>query len=308
MSREEPPSRRSALLSFRFLGTAVVGSIVMGLVAAFGPLPAQLAVLGVFISILGGLFLGYLGQEEQREQKRAEVIESLSVPLSLASDRDLFRLYQEISRSLTALAKRPDPVLRRIALAKIASVAEQIDGLANGKIVFALTKAWRTVYEELLTSPDIWKYRSLAWVRTPRYWQDEPGKRSMRVNSRRCSAASSWNASFFCATSCGRANSPCQRRISCSGSRSSINHGVWISLGRESDLGREADLLVDMGIYGDRAVGVQELDEQGGRCGSPLTSTRRRSRRPMHAGSDSFFSSDLTKAYWTSRLPKRSLL
>ena len=111
MSREEPPRRRSALLSFRFIGTAVVGSIVMALVAAFGPPAAQLAVLGAFISVLGGLFLSYLGQEEQREQKRAEVIESLSVPLSLASDRDLFRLYQEIAQSLIALSKRPDPVL-----------------------------------------------------------------------------------------------------------------------------------------------------------------------------------------------------
>ena len=31
---------------------------------------------------------------------------------------------------------------------------------------------------------------------------------------------------------------------------------------RESDLAREPDLLCDMGIYGNRGVGVQELDEQ----------------------------------------------
>jgi hypothetical protein len=41
------------------------------------------------------------------------------------------------------------------------------------------------------------------------------------------------------------------------------NHGLWVTLVRESDLGREPDLLVDLGIYGDRAVGIQELDEQG---------------------------------------------
>src|SRR5206468_499988 len=57
-----------------------------------------------------------------------------------------------------------------------------INGLASGKIVFALTEAWRTVYEQLLTSPDVRQYRSLAWVRTPKYWQDEPGRQSMRVN------------------------------------------------------------------------------------------------------------------------------
>src|SRR5882724_4480217 len=109
MSRDEKQPRRSALLSFRFLGTAVLGSAGMGLVAAFGPPAAQLAVLGAFVSTLGGLFLTYLGQEDQRERQRAEAIQSLSVPLALAADRELFQQYQEFCRSLTALAKKSDP-------------------------------------------------------------------------------------------------------------------------------------------------------------------------------------------------------
>lgn len=91
MSREKTQSHRSVLLSFRFLGTAVFGSLVMALVAVFGPLSSQLAILGAFISILGGLFLSYLGQEEQQEQQRTEAIQSLSVPLMLASDPELFQ-------------------------------------------------------------------------------------------------------------------------------------------------------------------------------------------------------------------------
>ena len=35
-----------------------------------------------------------------------------------------------------------------------------------------------------------------------------------------------------------------------------------MSLVRESDIACEWELLADFGIYGDRAVGVQELDEQ----------------------------------------------
>jgi hypothetical protein len=263
MSREERPHRRSALLSFRFIGAAVAGSIVMALVATFAPPVAQLAVLGAFISILGGLFLSYLGQEEHRERKRAEVIESLSVPLSLAADEDLFRLYQEISRSLIALARRPDPVLRRIALAKIASVAEQIGGLASGKVVFALTEAWRTVYEELLSSPDIWKYRSVAWVRTPRYWQDEPGKRSMRANFEAAHRGVQVERIIILRDELWPHEQPLPTAAILPWIEEQHNHGLWILLGRESDLSREADLLVDMGIYGDRAVGIQELDESG---------------------------------------------
>jgi hypothetical protein len=51
---------RSALLSFRFLGTAMVGSLTMALVSTFAPLPAQLAVLGACVSILAGLFIAYV--------------------------------------------------------------------------------------------------------------------------------------------------------------------------------------------------------------------------------------------------------
>src|SRR4051812_10609932 len=64
--------RRSALLSFQFVGTALVGSLTMALVCAFAPPPAQLAVLGAFISILGGLFVGYMQQERERDERRNE--------------------------------------------------------------------------------------------------------------------------------------------------------------------------------------------------------------------------------------------
>jgi len=261
MSREEGQSRRSVLLSFRFLGTAVIGSAVMALVGVFGSLPAQLAMLGAFISILGGLFLSYLGQEDQREQKRAEVIESLSVPLSLASDRELFEHYQEISQSLTALAKRRDPILRRIAMLKFASVAEQIDGLAGGRIVFALTEAWRTVYEQLLTSPDVRQYRSLAWVRSAEYWQDEPGRQSMHVNFESVHRGVLVERVIILRDDLWPRGQPLPSPKILPWIEEQHNHGLWVALVRESDLGREPDLVVDMGIYGVRAVGVQELDD-----------------------------------------------
>ena len=40
-------------------------------------------------------------------------------------------------------------------------------------------------------------------------------------------------------------------------------HGIWTKLVRESTLTGEPDLLVDLGIYGTRAVGFQELDDHG---------------------------------------------
>src|ERR1035441_5016143 len=38
--------------------------------------------------------------------------------------------------------------------------------------------------------------------------------------------------------------------------------GIIVSLVRELDLANEPDLLRDFAIYGDRAMGIQELDEQ----------------------------------------------
>ena len=40
------------------------------------------------------------------------------------------------------------------------------------------------------------------------------------------------------------------------------NYGLHLLLVRESALRAEPDLLADVGIYGDRAVGIQELDER----------------------------------------------
>jgi hypothetical protein len=58
-----PTPRRAILFSFKFVGTSLIGSLTMTLVCVFAGAPAQLAVLGAFISSLGGLFLSYLDQD-----------------------------------------------------------------------------------------------------------------------------------------------------------------------------------------------------------------------------------------------------
>ena len=39
------------------------------------------------------------------------------------------------------------------------------------------------------------------------------------------------------------------------------NHGVWVLLCLEADIAAEPDLPLDFGIYGDVAVGTQDLDD-----------------------------------------------
>jgi hypothetical protein len=259
MSRDEPP-RRSALLSFRFLGTAVAGSLVMALVCGFGPLPAQIAILGAFISILAGLFLSYLAQDDQRERQRCEVIERLAVPLSLAPDRELYAQYLAICQALTALAGKDDPILRQTALLKLASVVSQVQSLAGGTIVFSLTESWRTVYEQLLRSPGIRKYRSVAWVKTADYWEDPPGRQSMQVNFEAAHRGVHIERIVILPHVLWPQEQLLPSPAILPWIEEQHNHGLWIMLVREAELTREPDVLCDFGIYGDRAVGTQELD------------------------------------------------
>jgi hypothetical protein len=261
MSREEKIVRRSALLSFRFLFTAALGSVLMGLVAAFGTPTAQLAMLGCFMSIVGGLFLAYLGQEEERERQRNSAIESLAAPLTLASDPELFRLYRSLCEGLTAVARQQHGILRDASVQKLSSVAEQVSGLAGGRMVFEQTEGWRTVYERLLLSRGLKTYRSVAWVQTLGYWQDSPGQQSMRVNFEAVASGVSIERIVILPDHLWRTKAALPASEILPWIVEQHVHGLRMALVRESEAAREPDLLADMGIYGSWAVGLQELDE-----------------------------------------------
>lgn len=262
MSAPPPPHRQTALLSFRFLGTALVGSLAMALVATFAPLPAQLAVLGALISILGGLFLSYLEQEESRDRRRNEVIERLAVPFALAPEEDLYPLYLAYCRALTTLAVQTDPLLREIATLKLASVNAQINTIAAGTVVFAGTETWRAVYEQLLAGGSVREYRSVAWVRSRNYWQDAPGRQSMRANFEAVHRRVLIERIAILPDALWPNDDELPTDAIQLWLQEQHDHGLHLVLVRESTLHGEPDLLADFGIYGDRAVGTQELDEQ----------------------------------------------
>lgn len=254
--------RRTPFLTFEFLGTSLVGSLVMALVAVFTPLDAQVAVLGSLVSILAGLFVSYMGQEADRDRRRAEQLERLSVPLALAPEDDLYPHFLVYCQSLTALAEHTDPLLREIAALKLASVNAQISPITSGTVVFAGTETWRAVYEQLLIGKGVREYRSVAWVRSADYWQDPPGRQSMRANF----AAAHRRVLVERIVVLPDSLWPDDRTLPPEPLRSWLqeqhDHGLHLVLARESAVVGEHDLLADFGIYGDRAVGTQELDER----------------------------------------------
>ena len=233
----------------------------MALVCTFGPLPAQLAVLGGCVSVLAGLFVAYVEQEDIRDRQRAALLGTLRVPLALAPEHDLFDHYSVFSGALERLAHQPDPVLRRFALLKLASIGEQVRTLADGTVVFTSTETWRTVYEQLLESPGLGLYRSVAWVKTADYWQDRPGRRSMELNFERVRRGLTIERMMILRGDLW----PSGQRLPSPSIRPWIEQqherGIRVALVRELDLAGEPDLLADFGIYDERALGVQELDE-----------------------------------------------
>src|SRR4051794_31334769 len=95
-----PPHSKSILWNFKFVGIALAGSLTSALVSTFAPEPAQIAVLGSTVSILAGLFIAYVEQEDVRERSRAELLGTLGVPLELAREADIFEQYIAFGTSL----------------------------------------------------------------------------------------------------------------------------------------------------------------------------------------------------------------
>ncbi len=234
----------------------------MTLVCVFAGAPAQLAVLGALISILGGLFLSYLDQDEERDRRRNEVLERLAVPLTLAPEHDLYTQYLAFCKTLTDLANQTDPLLREIATLKLASVNSQIESLAQGTVVFAGTETWRAVYEVLLAGTDLREYQSAAWVRSKDYWQDAPGRQSMKANFEAVNRGVLVERIVILRDDLWPRGQILPTDDILPWLEEQNNHGLDITLVRESDLASEPDLLADIGVYGERACGTQELDER----------------------------------------------
>lgn len=238
---------------------STAGVVVVILVCWLAPVSVQIGLVGILAVLLLSLTLA-----GRQRTTLPEEIDLFSGPLSLAQDKQIFELYQSITKSLQSISADKDPIYRGLALERTRHSATELVELAEGRIVFTGTETWRMAYAQLLRSKGLYLYRSVAHVKTSSYWQDEPGRQSMQIN--------------FDLVDEGTLNIeriailpdhlwPAGERFPvepvCQWIDEQYNHGIWIKLVRQSTLAGDPDLLVDLGIYGNRAVGFQELDDQG---------------------------------------------
>ena len=232
---------------------------VMVALAFADTVAALLAVVSVLVAGIVGLSLTLSGPNSMAGKN----LGLLETPFFLSHDVDVFAHYRRIASSLLRLSQLRDPVFRETAAGKLTELADQIEELASGTIVFSGTETWRMTYETLLRTRGLYRYRSVAWVRNASYWQDQPGRQSTRLNFEIHKQEGVMVERIVILADelwPGPETLPVEQIRQWIHEQSS--RGVDVRLVRESSLKSEPDLVADMGIYGNRAVGFQELDDE----------------------------------------------
>lgn len=225
-----------------------------------GSLSLQLAFATLLLIVLIALVV-QLYQELFAVPAQPAPLETL---LQLAQDREISALHADLAEALKRISAKPDPIFRRLALQSLQNMVDQTHRLAADTIEFSSTESWRVVYEELLRSPGLHLYRSVAYIETAHYWQDGPGQQSTQLNLQLHDAGTvnieriAIIADFLWEKSARFPVEPIQTWLD-----QQYRHGIWLRLVRESQLAGESDLLSDFGIYGSRAVGMQLADAAG---------------------------------------------
>ncbi len=212
--------------------------------------------------VLVALFLT-LGCWGKAAQDRTEAAAGDRLPSrSLKRRPELLQAYHCLRQALIGMAKHSDDILREQTALQLAAMQEELQMLAAGKVVFTATEAWRTAYERVLRSPGLERYLSVAWLRNEEYWRDVPGRHSMQLNydliqlGVRIERILILNDFFWPSAAALPA------KVVCQWIEEQHGRGVLVRLVRESEIEQEPALLCDFGIYGHRATGQLELDEQ----------------------------------------------
>jgi hypothetical protein len=187
--------------------------------------------------------------------------ELLGLPLAIARDAEILDLYRSVGLSFRDLSANPDPIYRELALDRARQLSQEAKAVASGQIVFQGTEAWRQAYATLMRSRGLYRYRSVAYVHTPAYWQDEPGRQSMQVNFEMRAQGLQIERIVIVADGLWPATEQTPVEPIAAWLLEQARHGIDVRLVRASRL--EADLLADFGLYGTRAIGRQDVDEQG---------------------------------------------
>ena len=119
------------------------------------------------------------------------------------------------------------------------------------------------MYDQLLRSPGIHQYRSVAWAKNRHYWLNEPGRKSLQTNFElHTSGQLQIERIAILADELWPVDHPLPVDLMRQWIHEQHHQGLVVRLVRESALFNESDLIADIGLYGSRALGIQELDAE----------------------------------------------
>lgn len=249
--------------SLRTRAAIVLAAGVVATVAtwAMASVQTQVAVLGVGLALLSS-WLVSTRESAPHHTRDSNGTSKVHGQVSVVSVDAEHASILEIVDRMRELAQISDPLLRQYTLSKLAAAAEEFRAIACGRLIFTNTETWRAAYEKVLSDSGVTEYRSVSWVKNEDYWQDLPGLQSMQFNYDLIARGVRIERILILGWNLW----PAGAELPLPGVQKWIDEqhyrGIWTSLLHESDLINEPELLRDFGIYGHRATGEQELDEQ----------------------------------------------
>ena len=254
--------RTTRIAQARFLTVLIGGLAVVTLGALYAPVTFQIAALGALLSFLAALLVANLDCHDERLRWSDALLAQVRVPMALAADHHLFHEYEKFNNGLLEIARQRNPVFGELAKFRVSSICDEISELASGRAEFRSTETWRSAYQEILEGLTVKSYYSVAWVRSVEYWNDPPGRQGMQLNFDLAERGYRIERVVILPDSLW----PYDDALPVPEIRHWLDqqhqHGLVLSLVREHELASETDTLSDFGVYGDQAVGFQELDEQ----------------------------------------------
>ena len=211
--------------------------------------------LGLLVAVL-------VARDGRRQSDQGRSLVEPCAPAALVSHPDLLAAHHSLAHSLGELAGQSDEILREATILKLTAIQDEVRTLAAGKVVFADTEAWRTVYERILRTPGLDRYFSVAWLRNEDYWRDAPGRRGMRLNYDLVQLGVRIERTFILNDFFWPPAAVLPAKVICRWIEDQHKRGIVVRLVRESQIEDEPGLLSDFGIYGDRAAGQLGLDDQ----------------------------------------------
>lgn len=254
--------RIRGIVGARSLTVLAVGLTLVTGATLYAPLELQIAQLGAILCLVAAMLVADLEFHAERIWRSETLLARVRVPLALATDHPLFHEYEKLTSGLLAIAEQRNPVFRELATYRIGSMCDEVSELAEGRAEFRCTETWRSVYQQVLGGLKVKAYYSVAWVRSIDYWNDPPGRQGMQLNFELAERGYRIERVVILPDTVW----PCDDELPGPEIRRWLDQqhqrGLVLSLVREHELAGETDLLRDFGIYGDQAVGVQEVDEQ----------------------------------------------